>query len=321
MILHFNLTENQKKYMKRLIISFCLAILFAGSCKSKEAPEETAVAEEVRTPVTVTSVSNESLSEYAELNAISSFLQSSFIKATANGYINSSNVKLGQFVRAGQPAFIMQTKEAKALGNTINSLDPSFRFSGLIRINATQTGYITSVDHQPGDYVQDGEQLAILSDSKSFGFLLNLPYELRAYLTQNKTVEVVLPDKTVLKGSVARIMPTVDSVSQTQAVLIKINSSSPVPQNLIGKVRIIKNAKNNAPSLPKAAVLTDESQSSFWVMKLIDSATAVKVPVTKGLETADWVEILQPAFLPADKIVLTGNYGLPDTAKVKIVKE
>ena len=308
--------------MKKLIISFCLAIIFAAACKSKEAAkEQSAVADEVRTPVTVTSVSHESLSEYAELNAMSSFLQSSFIKATANGYVKSANIRLGQFVHAGQEAFMMQTKEAKALGNTINSLDPSFKFSGIIRINATQTGYITSVDHQPGDYVQDGEQLAVLSDSKSFGFLLNLPYELKSYLLQNKTVDIVLPDKTVLKGSVARVMPTVDSVSQTQAVLIKVNGSSPVPQNLIGKVRIIKTAKNNAPSLPKAAVLTNESQSNFWVMKLIDSATAVKVPVTKGLETADWVEIVQPSFLPSDKIVLTGSYGLPDTAKVKIVKE
>jgi hypothetical protein len=53
-------------------------------------------------------------------------------------------------------------------------------------------------------------------------------------------------------------------------------------------------------------------------MKLIDSATAVKVPVKKGLETKDRVEILSPAFAPSDRILLTGNYGLSDTAKVKV---
>jgi len=250
-----------------------------------------------------------------------SFLQSSFIKATANGYIKSANVRLGQFIHAGQLAFVMQTKEAKALGNTINELDPSFRFSGLIRINATQTGYITSVDHQAGDYVQDGEQLAVLSDSKSFGFLLNLPYELRPYLNNNRTIDLELPDKTHLKGSIARIMPTVDSVSQTQGVLIKVNSSSPIPQNLIAKVKIIKSERMNATSLPKDAVLTDESQSEFWVMKMIDSVTAVKVPVIRGMETKDRVEIIRPLFTASDKILLKGNYGLPDTAKVKILKD
>lgn len=308
--------------MKRFdLIFFSLLVVWVTSCKSSEVPKEEAAAEEVRTPVTVTSISNEDLNDYVELNAMSSFMQSSFIKATANGFIKSSGVKTGQFIHAGQQAFLMQTKEAKALGNTINSLDSSFKFSGLIRINATQTGYITAVDHQPGDYVQDGEQLAVLSDAKSFGFLLNLPYELKSYLPQNKTVDIILPDKTVLKGSISHVMPTVDSVSQTQAVLIKVNNISSVPQNLIGKVRIIKHAKTSTPSLPKEAVLTDESQSSFWVMKMTDSITAVKVPVTKGLESSDKVEILQPVFSPSDKIVLKGNYGLPDTAKVTILRE
>jgi multidrug efflux pump subunit AcrA (membrane-fusion protein) len=293
--------------------------LFSCAGKKEEKEEETST-EEVQTPVTVTTIGAEPLTEYVELNAMSSFLQSSFIKATANGYVKSSNVKLGQFIHAGQVAFVMQTKEARALGNTINELDPSFKFSGLIKINATQTGYITAVDHQVGDYVQDGEQLAVLSDSKSFGFLLNLPYELRPYLLNNKSIDIELPDKTHLKGTVAHVMPTVDSVSQTQAVLIKVNASSSIPQNLIAKVRIIKNARSNSPSLPKEAVLTDEAQTNFWVMKMIDSATAVKVPVVKGMETGDRVEIVRPVFSATDKILLTGNYGLPDTAKVKIVE-
>jgi multidrug efflux pump subunit AcrA (membrane-fusion protein) len=301
-------------------IFFCLVMFLLLSCKGRQdEPAEDVPEAEVQTPVTVTSISSGQLADYVELNATSSFLQSSFIKSTANGYIKSANVKPGEFVHAGQLAFLMQTKEAKALGNTINALDTTFKFSGLIKIYATQTGYITSVDHQPGDYVQDGEQLAVLSDAKSFGFLLNLPYELKGYLMKNKTVEVLLPDKTVLKGRVAHVMPTVDSVSQTQPVLIHVNASPAIPQNLIGKVRIVKSEKDNVPSLPKAAVLTDESQSNFWVMKLIDSVTAVKVPVTKGLETGDKVEIVQPTFLATDKILLKGNYGLPDTAKVRIV--
>jgi multidrug efflux pump subunit AcrA (membrane-fusion protein) len=304
------------------LTTLCLVVLLLLSCKSKkEATDEDAPPQQVQTPVTVTTISTEPLTEYAELNAVSSFLQSSFIKATANGYIQTVNVKPGQFAHAGQLAFVMQTKEAKALGNTINELDPSFRFSGLIKINVTQTGYITEVNHQKGDYVQDGEQLAVLSDSKSFGFLLNLPYELRQYLGNNKTVDIELPDKTHLKGSVARIMPSVDSASQTQGVLIRVNSNTAIPQNLIGKVRIIKNERNNTISVPKEAVLTDESQSEFWVMKMTDSVTAVKVPVIKGMETSDRVEIIRPAFTATDKILLTGNYGLPDTAKVKIMKE
>jgi hypothetical protein len=56
-------------------------------------------------------------------------------------------------------------------------------------------------------------------------------------------------------------------------------------------------------------------------MKVTDSTTAVKVPVTKGMEINDRVEILSPAFTATDKFLLTGNYGLPDTAKIKIIQQ
>lgn len=299
-------------------------ISLAGfSCRHKEAPAEGdgPGPDDVQTPVTVTTVENVTLQDYVELNATASFLQSNFIKASSNGYIQSVAVKLGQPVTTGQLAFTLKTKEAHALGNTINKLDTSFHFSGLIEIRASAGGYVQSLNHQVGDYVQEGEQLAVLNDAKSFGFILNLPYELRRYVKNGQALQVELPDGTHLKGQVATMMPTVDSVSQTQAVLIKLASSTPVPQNLIGKVKILKAEKAAAPSLPKQALLTDESQSHFWVMKMIDSIRAVKVPVIRGMETPERVEILRPQFSPGDKILLTGNYGLPDTAKVKIINK
>ena len=308
--------------MRRIQMLSFLFLLFAFSCKHKEAAadEEAVAPEEVRTPVTITSVETASLDDYVELNATSSYRQSNFIKASANGYLRSVNVKLGQMINRGQTAFTLQTKEAHALGNTINELDPSFHFSGIINIKAAAGGYIQSLDHQVGDYVQDGEQLAVLADAKSFGFILNLPYELRPYVSAGKTLQVDLPDGSHLNGVVANILPNVDSASQTQNVLIRVAAPATIPQNLIAKVRIVKAQRTNTTSLPKQAVLTDESQTSFCVMKMIDSVTAVKVPIIKGLETKDRVEILRPQFSPADKILLTGNYGLPDTARVKIVK-
>jgi multidrug efflux pump subunit AcrA (membrane-fusion protein) len=270
------------------------------------------------TPVTVTQVQRGGLDDYIELNAVSTFLQKSYVKAIANGYLQTADVYPGKYVETGQPLFTLQTKESKSIGNTIKLLDSTLKFSGVTTIRATQHGYITQLDHQPGDYVQDGEQLAVISDRNSFVFLLDLPYELRPYVLGKKTVELILPDGTKLNGELGRVMPTVDSASQTQNVVIRVPNAGQIPENLIARVRILKTRKSATQSLPKAAVLTDETESSFWVMKLIDSATAVKVPVKKGIETRDRVEILEPQFSPSDKILVTGNYGSPDTAKVKV---
>ena len=76
----------------------------------------------------------------------------------------------------------------------------------------------------------------------------------------------------------------------------------------------------NTVSLPKASVLTDEVQSEFWIMKMINDSMAVKVPVQKGIESNDKVQILSPPLFAEDKVLLTGNYGLSDTAKVIIIK-
>lgn len=292
------------------------ALLIFVSCKSKTTETETEI--DARTPVTVTSVSFDPLEEYIEFNATSTFLQKSIVKSNLIGYIKAVNTKYASTVSPGQVLFTLKTKESDAIGNTINNLDPGFRFSGVNIIRASTGGYVSELNHQAGDYVQDGEQLAVISNINSFVFVMNVPYEYKQFVSNNKQVEVTLPDGTRILGTVQTSMPFMDSVSQTQSVAIRVNSPQKIPQNLVAKVKIITASKAAATSLPKAAVLTDETQADFWVMKMIDDSTAVKIAVKKGIETADRIEIVSPTFNPADKFLITGNYGLPDTAKVKI---
>lgn len=301
---------------KNLLYTALFVVCF--SCKSKEtAPAEIAPSAPT-TPVSVTSIVTEAMEEYIDLNATSSFLQKWIVRANATGYLKSSNIQLNQHVATGQTLYTVKTKEAQSVDNSINVLDSTFRFSGINSIKANGAGFISQINHQNGDYVQDGEQLAIITDTKSFVFLLDIPYELRPYILGKKTLSMVLPDGERLTGTISGNMPTMDVASQTQSIILKVNPPHAIPENLIAKVRIVKTNKLNTASLPKAAVLSNETQSDFWVMKMIDSATAVKVPVKKGIEMTDRIEILSPVFSVSDKILLTGNYGLADTAKVKI---
>ena len=181
-------------------------------------------------------------------------------------------------------------------------------------------GYVNELTHQAGDYVQDGEQLAVISDSKSFVFVLNVPYEYKQYISTGKKVEVILPDRESLAGIISGALPFVDSLSQTQAVSIKVNSSHAIPVNLVAQVKIIKYDKAAVAVLDKKAVLSDETQQEFWVMKLINDSTAVKVPVKTGIESGNKIEIVTPDFQPNDRFIISGNYGLADTAKVAVDK-
>lgn len=317
--------------MKHFKYSCIAALLVLAACNGKggagkaadsmaSPAGDSAATEEVRTPVTTVAPAFSNLQDSIELNATSTFLQSAYIRSIAMGYVRSVNTKPGEFVNVGKPLFTIETKEAMIIGNSVSKLDSNFKFSGMNTVKAAQSGYITQLNHQPGDYVQDGEQLAVISDRNSFVFMLNLPYELRPYVLNKRDVDLFLPDGTHLAGYISTVMPTVDSMSQTQPVAIKVSSGGMLPQNLIARVKIVKDVKAHAQTLPREAILSDEAQTSFWVMKMIDTATAVKVPVKKGLELNNTIEILDPKFSKDDQILVTGNYGLADTAKVIVQK-
>jgi hypothetical protein len=306
-----------KKY---LIIPTTAFVLLFSACKSNELKTENVEekTQEGRTPVTITNPIKGNMNEIVIVNAVSAFQLKTNVKSSANGYLQEVSISLGKYVNKGDVLFVVKTKEAQSLGNTLHQLDSSLHFNGVIAIKSPGTGFISQLNYRVGDYVQDGEQIATITDTKSFVFLLDLPYELTPYLNNNQSLQLHLPDGSILNGQVSNALPTVDPVSQTQNFVIRVNATKPIPENLIAKVYLVKKATSNTISVLKSAVLSDEVQSEFWIMQLIDSATAVKVPIKKGIENATNIEILSPALKLTDKILLTGNYGLPDTAKVII---
>ncbi len=302
--------------MKKLILLIAL-IATLNSCKNKSEDEEKL---DVSVPVTLTSINTSGISSDTDLNATATYVVKTIIKANATGYLNSVNVASNDYVTAGKVLFTLKTRESKVLGNTVNKIDPSLNFGGPIAVKASSSGYISSVNARQGDYVQDGDVLATVSDSNSFGLVLSLPYALKKYVAIGNVFQAILPDGTIRKATVQKFMASVDATSQTQNVLLKIDGKQDIPENLIIKVRIPKKSNGNAITLPKAAILSNETETEFWIMKMINKNTAVKVPITKGIEADDKIEVLSPALSSKDQIVLTGNYGVADTIKVKVVK-
>ncbi|WP_185963906.1 efflux RND transporter periplasmic adaptor subunit [Flavobacterium restrictum] len=303
--------------MRKKLFLFALIPLLFFSCQNKTAEEKPI---DTTIPVTITSIDTSGIDTYVELNATATYLVKNVVKANATGYLNSVNVATNDFVTHGKELFSIKTREAKILGNSVNKIDPTLHFGGAIKVTSNTSGIVTMVNVQQGDYVQDGDALVTINDTKSFAMVLSLPYELKKIVTIGKTFSVTLPDGSSRIATVQKFMPTVDTASQTQNVVLKINGKQDIPENLIVKVRINKTSNSNTISLPKAAVLSDETETNFWIMKMINANTAIKIPIKKGTETENKIEILSPVLTREDKILLTGNYGVGDTIKVKVVK-
>ena len=300
----------------RKLLAIAILIHLTGCSTSPKKAEETP---QVSTPVTVTVVENTAISEMISFNAVSQYQRKNMVKSTINGYIERSFVNQGDIVHAGKPLYSIKTKEGEALSKYA-AKDSSFKFTGKFTIVAPVNGIVVEATKQTNDYVSDGEQLCVIADQSSFVFLLNVPFEQNKYANPGRSCTILLPDAILLNGTISGKLSTVDPVSQTQSYIVKPITSAVLPENLSVLVQISKSSKENTQVVNKTCVLSDETMENFWVMKLINDTTAVKVVIKTGIAAGNKIEILSPAFTPNDRLINTGNYGLADTAFVNIIQ-
>lgn len=313
--------------MSFLLRRACLRLLpfllpgLLNACQSKPPGDDEAAGPPARAQVQVTTVTTQALEDYVTLPATAVYPSKSGVTASLAAYITAVQVKLGDRVKAGQVLFGLETKERRALGADAERIDPSLRGFGLVAVRAPVGGIVSVLDRpQAGDYVLEGAPLCTVAESSGLVFQLNLPYELHALATGHPRVVILLPDSTRLTGTVTEPLASV-STGQAEIWLVKPDRPPGViPENLTVQVRLTRARRAAAQTLPAACVLADETLHNFWVMKLTDDSTAVKVPVRLGVQQPDEIEILSPVFAPQDRILRTGNYGLADTAQVKIIR-
>jgi len=302
------------KFLLVLITITSIALL---SCKhAAQSKEETTI---VKTPVTIAPAEYKSVTSTVTLPAVATYMNKSIVRATTSGIIDKILIDPGQSISTDQLLFTIRTREAMALDKSVRS-DSSLNFKGSINIFSHKEGVINSIAYQKGDFVQEGDELAVVSEQGSLVFILDVPIELDGYVTINRKCRINLPDNRNVDATITRKLSEMDMQSQTVRYIVKPASSEKFPANLIASINIVKSTNEKAIVLPKQAVLGNETQTEFWVMKLLNDSTAIKIMVSKGFENNEEVEITSPEFLRTDRIILTGNYGLPDTARVTITK-
>lgn len=298
------------------------ALTFVASCKQGGGGDDdddggsSAASVTAKVSVNVISPRIGTISQSESLNASTVFLLNDIVRTPIAGYIRKVDVTPGQFVKQGDILFTIQSKEAAA----IPSADSLFPSKGVIVVKATESGIVKSVDRQPGDYMQDGDGFCTIANNASLVFMLNVPFEIRRYIKQQGAYIISLPDGETVQARITSQVPEMDRMVQMEKYVLRPVKPLNLPEGLIGTVTIPTISQNSAVILPRSAVLSNETQTKFWVMKVVHDTLAVKTDIEKGLQTKDSVEVKAPAFSAADKILVTGNYGVPDTLKIKIAR-
>jgi biotin carboxyl carrier protein len=295
------------KLSKSVLTIFALAILFSCTQQTKERAELVSKAQ-----VRITGITKGYLPNYIELSGKTIYLNKSNLVAPIGGYITKVNVRQGDWVKRGDLLFGMQSPEAYAMKG-----DAKY---GFIEIKAPTTGQLVSLSIvNTGIFAEKGAAMCTILSSDDLMLQVNVPFEYKKYSKIGNKCEVIFPDNTVVTGKFTNILSQVDKVSQTIKALAKLRTKLFIPENIIVKVLLDKSTKQEHQILAKECVQTDALMSHFWVMKLINDTTTVKIPIKIGNKTHKQVEILSPEFEAGAQFIREGGYGLGDTTIIEIL--
>ena len=303
---------------RNFLMQLVLVVTFYTACKQKGSAAETAQ-EPVKTAVVIVQPVQQSLTDFLQLNANTVFKRKVVIRTNITGYIINMPWKAGDRINSGATFCFIKTKEQDAL-KSIDEREPSLKqFQQPIRIASSAAGFITSVNYIQGDFVNEGDILATITEPSSLLLTVNVPYEYHQYVYSGRSCEVKLPDGRKINATISMSIPVIDSLSQTQQYFIHLPVNLQLPENMNVLVRIPMKQKLNTLCLPLDAIQTNETQTEFWVMKLVNDSLAVRVSVTVGLQNDSLKEVITGVSLH-DRIITQGGYGLGDSSLVGISK-
>lgn len=312
-VIVMNKAMKQTRNILMLIVLLFFLTFFTSCSNDKKTNTDVSLG----TPVKVANPSISTLTDYISFNANTVFLKKEIVRSTFQGFIQKVYKNIGDFINSGEVAFQIITKEAYAADSLQVKLSDEV-FKGVVNLRSKTSGIVTELNYNVGDFVSDGEQLAVISNPNSLAVLLNVPYQHTSKIKLNSNCLLIFPDGKQIKGKITKMLPTVDPVSQTQTFLVDLNDGGKIPANLNLEVRIPVDVIRKAIVLPKSAICSNETLTEFWIMKLLNDTLAIKVPIEKGIENDSLVQIINPRISLSDRIIIDGAYGLPDTAKIYI---
>ncbi len=182
----------------------------------------------------------------------------------------------------------------------INQLANRKQVSTHTSFYSTESGFITSLNTQEGDYVMEGGTVVQLAN------LSTLWAEAQVYTTQmssinkNGNVTVQIPDlNKTINGTIDFINPEINPDTRINLVRVTIPNNNNELHPGMPVYITIKNKQRNAITLPSGAVLRDSKGASVWIqtqpgvyeIRMVKTGIAQNstVEITSGLNAGDMV--------------------------------
>ena len=187
-------------------------------------------------------------------------------------------------------------------------------------IRAPLTGFVIDQTQFQGEYATNGGKLLTITDTSQVVVKANFPDTLVPDIKVGDAVSVFpadLPNEQ-MGGKVSLISRSTDPQNRSVEIWVNLgNGAGRLRINSSAEVHIATKTQNNALVVPIAAVTLDASNENTGTVMTVDADNvAHETQVTVGLKTKDEIQILE-GLQEGEKVVVEGNYNLPDGTKVE----
>jgi len=191
----------------------------------------------------------------------------------------------------------------------VNALAKNKQPSLTTTVYSKESGYITSIDVQEGDYVSEGGTIVQLADLSTLWAEAQIYTSQFAQFNANSMVTVQIPDipGKEIRGKVEFVNPEISSEKRLSLIRVTITNQGNQLKPGMSAYVVLKGPQANSLSLPTDAVLRDANGASVWVMTAQN--TFKNKMVTVGMESGERIEITY-GLTEGEAVVTSGAYLL-----------
>ena len=186
---------------------------------------------------------------------------------------------------------------------------------GYTLIRAPIPGVVSARDIKLGQHVDVNDSTFFISDTSTLVAKLKIPQSELAKFAPGHDIEMrvdAIPGA-AFNATIARISPTVDIENGTfRATAYIDNADGGLAPGMFGRFRIAYERHENALTIPRDALVQEDDEAVVYV---VENGAAVRRTVRTGIETADFIEIID-GLADDEQIVVTGQGSLRDGSKV-----
>jgi membrane fusion protein, copper/silver efflux system len=188
----------------------------------------------------------------------------------------------------------------------INALANNKKAKLTTTLYSSESGYITELNIQEGEYIAEGGTIMQLADLSTLWVEAQIYTSQYSQLPQNGTATVRLPDiAQEVRGKIEFVNPEISPDQRINLIRVTIPNKNTQLRPGMSAYVVVKGNQRNVLSLPVDAVLRDAKGASVWVQT--GKNTFRNQMVTTGLESGDRIEITY-GLKNGEAVVTSGAY-------------